>query len=82
MRAKVTAVTPSATKTIITVELDHRAAQDFIYDPPSKEVREDPAAFKAYQKEVTAARTAHIDAWKTGDRPGKDLIGKMVSIGA
>jgi len=80
MKATIVAVVPAAGKTVLHVEVNHGKVPDFIYDPPTDDVANDPRAFRKYQREIQAARKEHVQKHKTKARPTKALIGKVVDL--
>ncbi len=44
MRVKVIAVTQNGNSSMITIQMDHRQMPDFIYSPPTDEVKNDPTS--------------------------------------
>ena len=80
MRAKIIKVSQNGNATHVTVAMDHGAMPDFIYDPPSDAVKADPKLMEDYARDVAKRRFDHVENWKKGGRPGKELLGKVVSV--
>ncbi len=77
MRGKVIGVSPSARTTKITIEIEHGQCPDTVF--PAWDGKGDKEAQVEHGKRYIAKRNADVAKWKS-DRPGRALMGKMVTV--